>query len=525
MPRPTVSFYTYNVIYALLTTFVYNFYFLKQVALTTPIIALFGTGIVIFAALFGIQLLLFWGKAVKPLSVLLILTNTIASYFITKYQVALNKAVVSNMFETNFVEATEWFGADFCLWFLGFAVVPVLLVLLVRIKPTRPLNRIKVLIATLCIAGTVVACFLPHKTAVKIYLKEQFNLRYQLVPSSYISTFISLAGRHLKNVPTINTTAGMKQTPYWSTDKQNLIVFVLGETARDANFSLTGYERDTAEPLRPFLNDMTVFKQTEACGIFTRISVPCIFTPYTRTSYSEEAAPYTTNALEILNKNNFNVQWLDNELGCNKVCNNLKTEFTCTSRDCYDTELNDRLNELLPTLTGDNVVVLHQRGTHGPRYDLRTPPEHHIWQPVCKHAEYNKCTQEERVNAFDNSMRFTFFVVADLMKTLSSLTDKYNPVLIYISDHGESIGENGVFGRASDIKNAPPEQTQVPFFIWMPESTRAAFGFDKTCLDEKTKTQQSHDVIFHSLLGLGGIQTNVYDESLDVFAGCHRPKQ
>ncbi len=527
MFRPTISFGAYNIIYAAFTAFVFNFYVLRQIAITASFGIMCAAALCLFMGLLSAQMLLFWRKTIKPLSVLLVLTNAVASYFISAYNLALNKSVIASVFDTNFVEATEWFGLYFYLWVLGFGIVPATLILWVKIAPMRFKKRALTLLGALALVGAVSACFAPYKIDVKIYLKEQFNLRYQLVPSGYISSLVSVTKRHFKKVPAVNSVAGMKYAPYWQAGKKNLIVFVLGESARDANFSLSGYKRDTGKALRPFERDLTVFHQTHSCGVVTRHAVPCMFSPYKRVDYKEEANAYTTNVLDILAKNKFNMLWLDNEMGCNKVCRNLKTEFTCDSRDCTDMALNNAFRAKLDTLTAENnFVVLHQRGSHGPRYDLRYPKEHRQWAPECARTEHQKCTPEELINAYDNSMYYSFVTVADVIETLNGLKDKYNPILIFISDHGESLGEEGVYGHNGRWEEVPAYQKEVPFFIWMPASTREAFGMDKKCLDEKTKTRQTQDVIFHSLLGLAGVSTDVCDAALDIFAGCHRaPRQ
>lgn len=519
----SISFGTYNFMYALWTILgAYNFHFWQQVFSTLSVPVFLLLMIVAVLAEMIIQSILFHPKTVKVLSILLLITNALAGYFINTYHLVLNKTMLANLFDTNVFEATEWMGVAFWMYVLAFAILPAFLVLKIQIKFEPMARRFFKTGCFTILTALLLSVFIPWKSDVKVYLKANFNLRYQFVPTGYISAFASLTTSSLKKVDAINSTQGMVQMPYWKTDKKNLIVFVLGESARDANFSLSGYKRDTAKPLRPYLQDMMVFHQTESCGVVTRVSVPCLFSVYTRDNYVEQAMPYTTNILDILHKNNMNLLWLDNELGCNKVCRNIPTEYTCKSRDCLDMLLNDTFREKVATFDNDTFVVLHQRGSHGPRYDLRVPNDLRPWKPFCDRSDHHNCSYQEMVNAYDNTIYYTSFVLADLIKTLSGLTDKYNPILIYVSDHGESLGENEVYGHGGDFKDAPTEQKQVPFFVWMPKSTRDAFGFNQKCLNEKTKHQQSQNVIFHSLMGLAGVKTDVYDEKLDIFAGCHQ---
>ena len=521
MKRKDLSFSAYNFIYASLTLLVYNFYFWR-VFFSTVSVPVFILSIFTSACmLFTLQRLIFWPKTTKIFSIFFIIMNTLASYFIASYHIILNKTTLANIFDTNFFEATEWFGVSFWIYMIAFCGLPICFVLWTRIKFENPVKHLKKTLLTGLLSALLLSICLCYKTDVKIYLKENFNLRYQVVPSSYLSSLVSLGIAKFKKVPALDSTKGMAQHKYWQDEKKNLVIFVLGESARDSNFSLSGYNRDTAAPLRPYLKDMTVFHRTESCGVVTRVSVPCMFSPYDRLSYKEQAIPYTTNVLEILNKNNMDLLWLDNELGCNKVCRNITTEFTCNSRDCSDMSLNEKLKKKIPSFNKDTFVILHQRGSHGPRYDLRVPEEHRKWTPYCERADSQQCTHKQLINAYDNTIYYTSFIVADIIKTLTDLTNEYNPILIYISDHGESLGENGAWGHGGDFKDAPEEQKEVPFFVWMPKSTRKVFGFSQKCLNEKTKQKQSQDVIFHSLLGLFGIKTDVYKENLDIFNGCH----
>ena len=520
--RRTISFFTYNLMYALWTLGVYNIFFWQQIGLTVSVSVFVILALVALLSLMVVQSLLFHSKTVKFLSILFLVLNSLAGYFTTSYHLILNKTMLANIFETNAFEATEWLGRAFWIYMLLFAVLPILFISCIKIEFESFGKRFKHLFVMIVGIVMLLSVFLPYKTDVKIYLKTNFNLRYQFVPTGYISGLVGLVANRFKNVEILNTTADLSFKPYWNTSKKNLIVLVLGESARDASFSLSGYKRDTAAPLREFLNDMTVFHRTEACGVVTRVSLPCMFSAYTRETYKEQAIPFSTNVLDILAKSGMDLVWLDNELGCNKVCRNIHTEYTCKSRDCTDMLLNNALREKIPDFTKDTVVVLHQRGSHGPRYDLRVPEEYRKWKPYCERSDTQRCSYEELVNAYDNTMYYTAVTIADLIRTLSKWSDKYNPVLIYMSDHGESLGENGIYGHGGDFNDATNEQKQVPFFIWMPKSTRMAFGLDKRCLDAKTGNQQSHDALFHSLLGLSGVKTKVYGEKLDIFAGCHQ---
>lgn len=523
MKRLSISFLLFNFLYAVFTLCVFNFYPLTQIWNSVSLFVFVPVFFVLLMILMAIQGLIFWPKTVKILSVLLMLGNALASYFVLNFHLPINKMVLSNVLESNMIEATEWMGISFWVYLLLTFVLPTFVLLKVRIEWPNLKKRLLHFGSLLLGIVLLALPFSFYKTEVAIYLKENFNLRYQLCPSGYLSSAVSLAKFKMKKVDSIDSLKGLQHTKYWRSDKKNLVVFVVGESMRDASFSLSGYERDTAEPLKPYVKDMTVFSKTESCAVLTRVSLPCMMTAYNRDNYDERGISYTANVLDILQTAGMNLLWLENEMGCNKMCRNIPTEFVCNSRNCVDMTLNERLKAKIDGFDDDTLVVLHQRGSHGPRYDLRAPEEYHQWKPVCQDANHQNCSYQELKNAYDNSVYYTLFVIADLMKMLSdkNVTDKFNPVVVFVSDHGQSLGEEGVYGHGGEFKDAPVYQREVPFFVWMPQSTREALKMDKQCLDRKTQVRRSHDEIFHSLLGINGVRTDVYDKNLDIFDGCH----
>lgn len=515
-----ISFFVYNLLFTLLSVGLYNFYFLSELFKAVSIFVFIPVLLIVYALFLCFHAMIFWPKTVKILSTVLILLNGICAYFISAYHIVFNKAMLRNILDTNFTEASEWLGISFWLYVLFVCLLPIFLLWRCQIvfAPFRQgLKHWLCLLLVTLVLGAALA--LPNRMSIKIFLKENFNLRYMILPTSCISSAIGLVRLRFKNVDLIDTTAGMTQAPYWNPSKKMLIVFVLGESARYQSYPLTENARTTGA-LKPYLPEMTIFRETQACGVATNISVPCLFSGYRQSQFSQEAAFNTPNILDILNSNHWNMLWLDNEMGCNRACRGIPTEMTCHARDCTDDVLNARLKEVLPTLAWDSFIVLHQRGSHGPRYDLRVPKKYRVFKPFCKRADFQNCSQEELNNAYDNTLLYTSELLADLMKTLNAYTNEFYPVLIFVSDHGESLGEGGFYAHATDYRIAPQEQKQVPFFIYIPDQTRQELHLNEACLTDKTSTPQSHDVIFHTIMGLSGIRTNIYDSALDMFSGC-----
>lgn len=522
-----ISFFWFNLSYTIFVLAVCNLHFFKKLWMVAPTWGFLVSVICFLLVFLSFHALLFWPLITKFLAGFFLLGNAVASYFIGTYNVLLNKTMLMNVVDTNMAEASDFFNMSFLGHIVLVGIVPLIFICFLKIKYDSPFRELRHRIGVITITLIVVAmAILPQKKEFKVFLRENFNLRYQLLPTSYVSSAVGVFNiLFIKKAIIEDVSKGLTVDHYRSDDKKNLIVFVLGESARDANFSLTGYLRDTNAPLLPYLNELTVFKKTISCGVVTRVSLPCMFSHYKREEYQADQISYTENVLDLIKKGGYFVKWIENEIGCSKVCRRVETQYTCQDRDCFDEKLNHVFKEQVKQLSQDSVFVLHQRGSHGTLYHKRYPANFERYKPVCRHSEIGRCAYDEVVNAYDNTIYYTSFLLADLIKYLKTLTDRFNPVLIYVSDHGESLGEQGSMLHGGDWDKAPEYQKQVPFFIWMPDSSKQAFKINSECLKKQTKTQKSHDYIFHSLLGLSGVFVDVYDPNLDLFGICRNKEK
>ena len=515
-----LSFILFNVIISAWCTGVYNLPFFKNfiatdaacwIKITLPVF--------VFCFFLSFHALILYKKTAKPLLYFLFLANSFASYFIGRYNIPLSRTILINMFETNTQEAGEFFDLNLFVYLLWSLILPVLFIHFSHIEFSSGKaafkKRLYFIIFTIILIGAVA---LPFKKQISLFTKANFNLRYMFVPTSYLVNVPKVIKmKYFSRVEYVKINKDVIEQPYWQENgKKNLFVFVLGESARNANFSLSGYERDTSAPLAPYWNDLYAFKKMESCATLTRYSLPCMFTHFERKNINADTAAYTDNALDIIDTHGYTVKWFDNELGCNKVCRNVETKFTCTDRQCYDIELNKALYSDLPSVNGNTFYVLHQRGSHGVSYYKRYPAEFEKYTPVCKDSEIKNCPHDALVNVYDNTIYYTNYVLADLIQHLQTLEDKYNIVMLYTSDHGESLGENGVFLHGGDV----PEQYDVPFVLWVSEKSAQSLNLDTQCLREQTNQMTSHDNIFHTLLGLSGLSLEVYKPELDLISRC-----
>lgn len=311
-----------------------------------------------------------------------------------------------------------------------------------------------------------------------------------------------------------------------------LTVLVIGETARAANFGLNGYARPTTPRLAAEAGVIN-FRQVRSCGTSTAVSLPCMFLDVGRAGFSDTLALRRENLLDVLQRAGFAVLWRDNNSGCKGICDRVRHDDLtnadvpglCMGGECHDEVLLHGLQEKLDALAGDTVVILHMKGSHGPAYYLRYPEMFEYFTPVCKTNQLDRCEREAIVNAYDNTLRYTDHVLARTIELLRRNADRFDASLLYVSDHGESLGERGLYLHGVPYALAPPEQTHVPMLMWLSQSAEQRFGIDAACLHRKQEEALSHDNLYHSTLGLLDVQTRVYRARDDVFSSCRSPQR
>jgi len=317
----------------------------------------------------------------------------------------------------------------------------------------------------------------------------------------------------------------------WSNNgRRTVTIIMVGETARAMNFSLNGYSRQT-NPLLSVQSGLINFRQVQSCGTATAVSVPCVFSALGRRHYSETKGKSQEGLLDVLKHAAIDVYWLDNNSGCKGVCDRVQytdlslptaSDPLCNAEDCYDEKLLRDLPQLIKNATKDMVIVLHQKGSHGPSYWKRYPQRFAKFGPVCKTNELANCSVESITAAYDNSILYTDFIISKAIGILenSNTLDGVDTALLYFSDHGESLGEKNMYLHGAPYFISPPEQRHVPFMIWLSKSFQMRFRIDERCLAARAEQEFSHDNVFHSVLGMLAINTVVYNPELDIFNTC-----
>ncbi|MFB2873491.1 phosphoethanolamine transferase [Aeromonas jandaei] len=486
--------------------------------------------LVLLAALNAVFIPFTFRWLLKPFFSLLILTGSIVSYAMLKYGVIFDASMIQNIVETNNSEATSYLNVPVVLWFLLTGVLP--MVVLWSLKVRYPENwykglaiRAGALALSLLFVGGVAALY--YQDYVSIGRNHRI-LGKQIVPANYVNGIYKYARDVVFATPIPYQPLGTDAKVIAKGDKPTLMFLVVGETARSKNYSLNGYDKPT-NSFTDKEEGIVSFRDVRSCGTATAVSVPCMFSNLTRRGYDEQQANAQDGLLDVLQHAGISVLWKDNDAGCKGVCRNVPTidiapkdyPAFCKGGSCYDEVLLEGLDQQIARMKGSKLVVFHLMGSHGPTYYRRYPASDRVFVPDCPRSDIENCSDEELVNTYDNTIRYTDKVVAQLIDKLKALESKYNTGLLYLSDHGESLGAMGLYLHGTPYKFAPDDQTKVPLLTWLSPQMVAARQLDMSCLaGEASSKRFSHDNLFHSMLGIMGVQTKVYDGELDLFKAC-----
>jgi len=466
----------------------------------------------------------------KPLLALVLVLAGAASYFVDAYGVLIDKVMIRNVLETNATESAELLTGRMLLQVGVLGVLPALLLLMMPItrKTWRGELRDRGIALALTVLGVgVIAGFFYQDHA--SLLRNHRELRHMLVPINFIAGLGSHVGDKLKpTIPYTRVGEDAKRIVTSPNQKPMLVVFVLGETARAANFSLGGYPRPT-NPALSRVQDLIYFPDVASCGTSTAISVPCLFSDMGRAEFEAEEAKARDNLIDIAVRTGLDVHWFGNNTDCKGVCRSVPErrvdraqhpEACIEDKPCLDGALFEDFFRSLSDIQRDRFTVIHTLGSHGPGYHLRYPEEFEQFKPACREVDFEKCSTEEIINAYDNTLLYTDHLLAMTINRLEAIGDRADVALLYVSDHGESLGENGLFLHALPYAIAPETQTQVPMTFWASPGFKQRVVVEPSCAREQSRESVSHDYIFHTLLDLLGIQSTVKRRELAIFADC-----
>ncbi|MCW9050230.1 MAG: phosphoethanolamine--lipid A transferase [Deltaproteobacteria bacterium] len=486
-----------------------------NIGFLASIFVVFTCFLVVLFSLFNAKLVL------KPILIFSVLAAAFISYFANSYSVIIDDTMIQNVLETNASESLDLINGKLFLYLFLLGLLPAWLIYKVK-TPTQTIKR-SIISTTATISISLLIIFIALLSFSKFYtsfFREHKPLRYYTNPTyafysvgKYIGNKFDTQEKQLKAI-------GVDAKKEGNSEGRRLAIVVVGEAARADRFSLNGYEKMT----NPLLKNEAIinFSNMYSCGTTTAISVPCMFSYLERNNYSDKKAKSTENILDVLARGGVKVLWRDNNSSSKGVADrvlyqNYRSPATNTMCDgeCRDEGMLVGLQDFIDQQeAGDILIVLHQMGNHGPAYSKRYPEAFEKFTPVCRTNQLEECQQEEIGNAYDNAILYTDYFLKQTIELLKENDGKFQPALIYMSDHGESLGENGLYLHGMPYFMAPDTQKHVGALMWFGESVKPYINAE---LIKKTVDNDfSHDYLFHTLLGFMQVQTSIYEEQKDI---------
>ena len=486
------------------------------------------------AMLVGSTLLLLaltcFGRTTKPVLIGILLLASLAAHFMDSYGVVINDDMLQNAAQTNLAEAGDLLNFRLLGYFVMLGVLPAIAIARLPLRwrgiRVEAIARGKLLAAVvLLMVGTVLAFGGFYAS----FLREHKSLRSYANPGYFIYSAIkySTGSLAVKSRQVLTSIGADAQIPASDVERE-LFILVIGETARADRFSINGYSRDTNPQLRQA--NAISFSNFRACGTSTAVSVPCMFSLLGMDKFDTKKGAAQENLLDVLTHAGVNVLWLDNNSDSKDVALRVPYQSYKSPEvnpvcypECRDVGMLSALQKHIDAQPkGDIFIVLHQMGNHGPAYFKRYPPEFEKFKPACQSADLSLCSREEIGNAYDNAILYTDFFLGKVIELLKMNDNKFETALLYVSDHGESLGENGVYLHGLPPAIAPDAQLHVPAILWLGSGFK---DVDFSALRRKSGTRFTHDNIAHTVLGAMEIGTSVYRPELDMLDGCRKPER
>jgi lipid A ethanolaminephosphotransferase len=495
------------------------------------------------AALTGALLaLLAWRWTIKPAIALFLVSAALGAHFMSTYGVVIDPSMMTNVLQTDPREVRDLLSTRLVVHVVLLAALPIALLWKLPLQRKRfaaqlGRNLAGFVVAWLVLLALVFALFADLSAT----MRNHRSMRYLINPlNSFFALGVLAKQSNAKPAgPPASIGIGAQVAPRAAGSPPPLLMLVVGETARADHFALNGYTRATNPELAKL--DVVSFANVTSCGTNTAASLPCMFSHLGKRAFESRDGEHE-NLLDLVQRAGMAVLWLDNQAGCKGLCDRVPHAFAsepapgqaaataalCNEGECFDEALLVGLDARLAALPASArergvLIVLHQMGSHGPAYSKRSPPDRKPFQPECTTNVLQQCDHGALINAYDNTIAYTDHVLARTIAWLAERDKQYAPTLLYVSDHGESLGENNLYLHGLPYAVAPREQTHVPMVAWVAPGARGASGPAIDCLRRERNKPLSHDNLFHTALGVLGIRASEYVATLDAFAPCRAP--
>lgn len=465
---------------------------------------------------------------IKPFLILMVFLSSVLLYGTLTYGVVFDHSMVQNIAETDNAEAFSYLNFSVVMFIAIVGVIPSIIIGKVKLQQTSALSslksRVQLFVSMLVIISIIAGAFYSNYAAVG---RNNRDLVGYLTPYKFIDASYKFIRKTYFYPPLPFKT--LDQSPTFA-DKnyKQVTVVVVGETARAKNFSLNGYDKHTNRYTDK--KEVVSFTNVSSCGTATAVSLPCMFSRLNKSKYDKRVANAQQNLVDVIKAAGADVLWISNNNGsCKGVCVRVdsiqtKTDDSnplCDGEVCFDEALIEPLTAKLNKLTNDNTfIVLHMIGSHGPTYFKRYPESKSLFKPDCRRSDIQNCSEEELVNTYDDTIAYTDFVLSQIIDKLAQTSEQtgIRTSMLYISDHGESLGENGVYLHGLPYAFAPEDQTHIPMIYWQDKSYSDQ---KRLCIREKSALPLSQDNLFDIVLGLTSIKSSTYNEENDPFSQCN----
>ncbi len=498
-----------------------------------------GFGVMIAALTALLLATLAWRATIKPAIAVLLIAAALGAHFMGSYGVVIDTTMMTNVVQTDPREVRDLLNLRLLGSFTLLAGVPLWLLWRAPVSsrgfwPQAGRNLLGLAALALVLAALLFALFADLSGT----MRNHRTMRYLINPvnSLYALVHLGLQSQAKPPGPPLAIGADARILPRPEGTKPPLLVLVIGETARADHFALNGYGRPTNRELAAL--DVTSFRNVMSCGTNTAASLPCMLSALGKSGY-ESRDRDQENLLDLVQRAGMAVLWVDNQAGCKGLCDRVPNAYAhdpvagvaalapalCDGEDCLDAALLHGIDAriaALPAAARERgvLLVLHQMGSHGPAYFKRSPPERKPFQPECTTNVLQQCDRTALIDAYDNSIAYTDHVLAQTIAWLQQQASRYDTSMLYVSDHGESLGENNLYLHGLPYAVAPVEQKHVPMVLWLGPQDRAPAAAQRACLAGQRDAALTHDNLFHSTLGLLGIRAAEYKQNLDAFATC-----
>ncbi|MGI2258198.1 phosphoethanolamine transferase [Shewanella sp. GXUN23E] len=471
----------------------------------------------------------------KPFFIVLTLLSSSVFWAQWQYGVVFDVNMMQNIFQTNQAEASTYLNLASAINMLITGILPAYWIYKAPIEypGIKQLLKSKAIfiLANAIIVVIIGALYFQNFVA---FGRNHDEIKRAIVPTYFIGSLAKYINNQYFVKPLPYEQLGTDARVRAQADKPRLLVLMVGETARAQNFSYYGYNKPTNQFTEK--DDLLVFEDVTSCGTATAVSLPCMFSRMNREDYNARRAKAQDSLIDVLAHAGIELDWIDNDSGCKGVCDRVPNKLIsltadpklCDGESCFDQILVDELRQTVTAMDTDpkdTVIVLHMMGSHGPTYYKRYPDDKRLFTPDCQRSDIQNCSHEELINTYDNTIAYSDYILSQVIDVLKTQEATFDTSMLYLSDHGESLGENGLYLHGAPYALAPKEQIHVPMLAWFSPGFIKGDELAMSCIKQKAaQGGWSHDNLFDTVLGLMDVSTSVYRPEQDILAGCYKSR-